>query len=214
MTTDQTDNGWDSLAEEFGLESGQEPGRPEKSAAPDERPASRPAPKRPARDPRPEIEQEADDFGSGLVGEAPPDRAPLYDPGPDAVEEDVDDFGAAPEPLDDAEAEDAPATGEPAGEGQEGGKKRRRRRRRRKKGGGGAAEPAGAEPEVEEGTEETPEDGGVEEGEAPAEVEGDEDEEAPPSAVDEEMDAEAALPRNEWHVMTWNELVSKLYRPG
>jgi hypothetical protein len=32
--------------------------------------------------------------------------------------------------------------------------------------------------------------------------------------VDEEMDAEAARPRPEYHVMTWNELVSKLYRPG
>jgi hypothetical protein len=213
MAINETDNGWDSLAEEFGLESGQEPPKAEKPAPPP-RPAARPTPQRPARDPRPEVEGEADDFGSGLVADAPRDSAPLYDPGPEAVAEDADEFDdTAPEPLDEAEeGEDTPATMEGVSEGPEGGKKRRRRRRRRKKGGGpeaGAAEPS-ATPAAADDEEET----GVEEGEAPAEVEGDDTDEVTPSAVDEEMEAEAAVPRNEWHVMTWHELVAKLHRPG
>ena len=217
MTTDDSDNGWDSLAEEFGIADAKEPPKPDKPAAVPSRPAGRPGSSRPARDPRPEVEQDADDFGSGLTAGPARDQAPLYDPGPDAVAEEDDDFGEAPEPLDEAEeGEDRPPTTEGVAEGQEGGKKRRRRRRRRKKGGGAAeteeaeageagGEPADVEAELVNG---------VEEGEAPAEVEGDDDEEAPASAVDEEMDAEVAMPRNEWHVMSWNELVAKLYRPG
>ncbi len=34
------------------------------------------------------------------------------------------------------------------------------------------------------------------------------------SAMEEEMEGEAVGPRHEWHVMTWADLVSKLYRPN
>ncbi|HKB05152.1 MAG TPA: hypothetical protein VKD90_23205 [Gemmataceae bacterium] len=207
MATNDTDNGWDSLAEEFGLEAAKEPPKAEKPAPPQ---AARPAPQRRARDPRPEVEGEADDFGSGLAPEPQLVHAPLYDPGPAALAEEYEDEVTA-EPVQEAEEgeDDSPPTLEPVTDG---GKKRRRRRRRRKK--GGAPEAAEVEPEAPSEAAEQEEDGGVEEGEAPAEVEGDDSEEATPSAVDEEMEAEAAVPRNEWHVMTWHELVAKLYRPG
>jgi hypothetical protein len=209
MTTDDADNGWDSLAQEFGLETPAPAPKADKPA-PAKSPARSPAPK-PARDPRPEIEGEADDFGAGVTEERT-HRETLYDPGPDAVADDSEEFDdSAPEPFED-ETEDTAAAAEGGTEG-EGGKRRRRRRRRKKKGGPGVPEKDAADvAEAPAATE--PDDETVEEGEAPAEVEEDEEEPATPTAVDEEMDAEAAGPRPEWHVMTWMELVSKLYRPS
>jgi hypothetical protein len=218
MTTDDADNGWDSLAEEFGLPADKTSPQAEKPAPAPARSSPRPAPARPARSSRPEVEDEAEDFGAGVAQPEPTSSAVLYDPGPDAVaDEDFDD--AAPEPLDEGEEaeEGDEAAGEAEGgpEGQEGGKRRRRRRRRKKKGGPGAPEPEAAAPaEASEATD-AQDDEVVEEGEAPDEVEeGDDDEPIPASAVEEEMVAEAAGPRPEWHVMTWMELVSKLYRPN
>ncbi len=203
MSTDDTDNGWDSLAEDLGIQS-PPPAEKPKLAAPT-RASHRPVGAH--RDPRPEIEQEADDFGSGVT--ETPRPAALYDPGPETVVDHAADLEETTDPLDEGLEGDEPA-GQGEGPTDEGGKRRRRRRRRKKKGGGpdGGAEeePAAGEAEEEAAT--------VEEGEAPAEVEGDDDEEAAPSAVDEEMEAEAAQPRPEWHVMSWNELVSKLHRPG
>jgi ribonuclease E len=168
-----------------------------------------------------DIEDEPDEFGAGVADPEPAMTGALYDPGPDVTA--GDDFeDAAAEPLDEEDEGDEVA-GETEGgpEGHDGGKRKRRRRRRRKKGGPGTSEPA-AEPAdvgergepVERGEPAEAEDAVVEEGEAPAEVEGDDDEPAPPTAVDEELVAEAAGPRPEWHVMTWMELVSKLYRPN
>jgi hypothetical protein len=54
---------------------------------------------------------------------------------------------------------------------------------------------------------------GVEEGEAP-EVLDEGEEDVPTSAVDEELEAVANQPRQEWNVMTWADLISKLHRPG
>jgi hypothetical protein len=45
-------------------------------------------------------------------------------------------------------------------------------------------------------------------------LEGDDEDGVAPTAVDEEMEAEVTQARPEWHVMSWAELVSKLYRPG
>jgi hypothetical protein len=210
MTTDDADSGWDSLAQEFGLGTPPPPPKTDKSE-PAKSPTRSPTP-RPAPDPRPEIEDEVDAFGAGIT-ETPAGREAFYDPGPDAVADDTEEIDdSAPELMDDEDSEDTPEPTEGTTEG-EGGKRRRRRRRRKKKGGPGAPEKdttdmSEAPSSVEE------EDDIVEEGEAPAEVEGDDEEPAPPTAVDEEMDAEAAGPRPEWHVMTWMELVSKLYRPS
>ena len=206
MTTDDTDNGWDSLAEDLGVA----PSAPAPKAA-KPAPAPRAAHRPTHRDPRPEVEQEADDFASGLTAE-PPARAALYDPGPETVVDHASDLEETIDPADEGLEGDEPA-GTDEGEPGEGGKRRRRRRRRKKKGGapGEAAEGEPAADEADEADEATT----VEEGEAPAPLEGDDDEdETAPSAVDEEMDAEAAGPRPEWHVMSWNELVSKLHRPG
>ena len=212
MTTDDTDNGWDSLAEDLGVTPAAPAPKAEKPA-----PAPRPrATQRAAshRDPRPEVEQEADDFASGLTAE-PRGREPLYDPGPETVVDHAADVEETVDPADDGLEGDEPAgrdEGE-SGDGGEGGRKRRRRRRRRKKGAG----PDGGADEGEPSSEESDDDdesATVEEGEAPAPLEGDDDDESPHSAVDEEMEAEAAQPRPEWHVMSWNELVAKLHRPG
>ena len=145
MTTEDTDNGWDSLAEDLGLETPPPAPRAEKPA-----PAEPRLPRRPAaghRDPRPEVEQEADDFGAGVTAN-PPSRAALYDPGPEAVAEDAEEMEEAVEAMEDAvEGDEPPARDEGAGD--DGGKRRRRRRRRRKKGGApdGAAEGEAAEAE-------------------------------------------------------------------
>jgi|SRR5262245_12534875 len=217
MTTDENDAGWDSLAEELGVEAEKPVPKAEKPAAP-----ARPAPMRPAAAPRPEPEDDAGDFGAGFDDVPAPRGGALFDPGPDEVAAESDDFDdAAPEPLDDDIDEAEPAEPVSAEEGQEEGKRKRRRRRRRKKKGGPEGVPAGV-PDVadeigDDGDEEAVAEDVVEEGEAPAEIESDEDEDeeaVPHSAVDEEMEAEAAGPRPEWHVMTWAELVSKLYRPN
>lgn len=208
MTNDEPDNGWDSLAEDLGLEA-------TAPTPPPEKPRTAPSRRAPAsRDPRPEIEPEADDFGSGVTAESPA-RAALYDPGPDAfAEEENEPADPTAEPEDEGPEGDEPLTGD-GDSPEEGGKRRRRRRRRRKKGGAPDGAPEDGETaDAAEPAPEAAEAGAVEAGEAPAEFEGDDDDEAPPSLVDEEMDAEAARPRPEWQVMTWNELVSKLYRPG
>lgn len=205
MTTDETDNGWDSLAEDLGVAPTPAPKAEKPTAAPSPRTSRRPA--APHRDPRPEVEQEADDFASGLTTD-PPARGALYDPGPETVVDHAADLEESIDPTDEGLEGDEPG-GHDEGEPDEGGKKRRRRRRRRRKGaaGEGAAEEGDAVAEEAEAAT-------VEEGEAPAPLEGDDDEESSPSAMDEEMEAEAAQPRPEWHVMSWNELVAKLYRPG
>jgi len=203
MTTDDTENGWDSLAEDLGIQS-PPPAEKPAPAAP-ARASHRPAPTH--RDPRPEIEQEAEDFGSGVTEEAR--SAALYDPGPETVVDHAADLPETTDPLDEGIEGDEPGLREEGGT-DEGGKRRRRRRRRKKKGG-----PAEAAAEGEAAAEDDEEEAAtVEEGEAPAELDADDDEEAAPSAVDEEMEAEATQPRPEWHVMSWAELVSKLYRPG
>jgi hypothetical protein len=225
MSTEENDNGWDSLAEDLGLQRTEPAPKPEKPApSTPSRSAPRSAQVQSHRDPRPEVEQDAEDFGSGVTADPTP-RPALYDPGPGALMEDADDLIAeeAAEPIDDGAEGDEPH--EPVDEGlpqEEGGKRRRRRRRRRKKGGSAdeaapGGETTGGETTGGETIGEATEDdeaSGVEEGEAPAPFEGDDDEEAPHSAMDEEMEAEAAQPRPEWHVMTWNELVSKLHRPN
>jgi ribonuclease E len=206
MTTDDTDNGWDSLAEDLGVASPSQAPQAEKPSSKSRTP-QRPAPSH--RDPRPEVEQEADDFASGL-GAEPPARAALYDPGPETVVDHAADLEETVDPADDGVEGDEP-TARDEGEAGEGGKRRRRRRRRKRKGGPGESAEGGSV------TEETDEEAAtVEEGEAPAPLENDDedDDEAAPSAVDEEMEAEAAQPRPEWHVMSWHELVSKLHRPG
>jgi ribonuclease E len=202
MTTEDTDNGWDSLAEDLGIQA-PPPAEKPKPAAP-ERAGHRPT--SPRRDPRPEIEQEAEDFGSGVSEE--PRSGALYDPGPETVVDHAADIDETSDPLDEGLEGDEPAPRDEESP-DEGGKRRRRRRRRRKKGAGPEAEgdeDASAPEADEEST--------VEEGEAPAPLEGDDDDAAAPSAVDEEMAAEVTQPRPEWHVMSWQELVARLHRPG
>src|SRR5262245_2743345 len=105
MTTDDADNGWDSLAQEFGLDASSPPPKVDKPE-PVQASAKSPTP-RPARDPRTEIEGEADDFGAGVT-EEPTRREAFYDPGPGAVADDTDEFDdSASEPMDDEESEDA-----------------------------------------------------------------------------------------------------------
>jgi ribonuclease E len=205
MTTDDTENGWDALAEDLGVQS---------SAPPDKPPPAAPAraPHRPSsshRDPRPEIEQEVDDFGSGVTED--PRSGALYDPGPETVVDHAADIEEITDPLDEGLEGDEPAPRED-GPQEEGGKRRRRRRRRKKK--GGATDAESEEESANAETEAESEAATVEEGEAPAEFEGDDEDVAAPSAVDEELVAEASQPRPEWHVMSWAELVSKLHRPG
>lgn len=212
MTTNENENGWDSLADELGIEPPEPTSKPEQQPAGQPEPTRpapiRPAPSRPTRDPRPEIEQEADDFGAGVSDELEPSaEAALYDPGDGIIAEDADEYeDVAVESFEDAEEGFEPPVG--GTEGQEGGKRRRRRRRRKKKGSESAETPA--ESELAE-TDEL-----VEEGEAPAEVEGDDEDEsdAPAPAMEEELEEEVVRSRPEWHVMTWAELVSKLYRPS
>lgn len=202
MTTDDTDNGWDTLAEDLGIPT-PPPAEKPKPAAPE-----RTAHRSPSghRDPRPEVEQEAEDFGSGVS--ADPRSAALYDPGPETVVDHAADVEEAADPLDEGLEGDEPATHD-EGLPEEGGKRRRRRRRRRKKDAGpdAAADDHGSATEADEEVM-------VEEGEAPAPVEGDDEDATAPSAVDEEMVAEVTQPRPEWHVMSWQELVSRLFRPG
>src|SRR3954469_12949219 len=110
MTTDDTDNGWDSLAEDLGINPSEAAAKAEKPApaSPSRSPGRPPAP-RPQRDRRPEVEQEADDFGSGVTADPRPHRA-LYDPGPGAVSEDADALvpDESAEPIDDGAEGDEP----------------------------------------------------------------------------------------------------------
>src|SRR5215212_2009279 len=111
MTTEDTDNGWDSLAEDLGLETPPPTPKAEKPA-PAEPP--RPARRRAAghRDPRPEVEEEADDFGAGVPA-SPPSRAALYDPGPEAVAEDAEEMDEAVDTMEEAvEGDEPPARDE------------------------------------------------------------------------------------------------------
>src|SRR5262249_60929376 len=102
------------------------------------------------RDPRLEIEQEADDFGSGVTED--PRSEALYDPGPETVVDHAADIEETTDPLDEGLEGDEPAPRE-EGSSEEGVKRRRRRRRRKKKGGATDAspeeEPAAGEPEAE-----------------------------------------------------------------
>lgn len=203
MSTNDTENGWDALAEDLGVE----------SAPPADKPPPARVPHPPAgahRDPRPEIEQEAEDFGSG-VSDDPRSHGALYDPGPETVVDHAADIDDVSDPLDDGAEGDEPVDRE-EGTPEEPGKRRRRRRRRKRKPGSG--EDSAEEARVDTGGDSEDEAAAVEEGEAPGELEADDDEEFAPSAVDEELEAEAAQSRPEWHVMSWAELVSKLYRPG
>jgi hypothetical protein len=193
---DESDSGWDFLAEDLGITSDKPSPVPEKKESPPERPAHRPVA-------RPTLIQEEDsgDFGEGLIEPSAEAPGALFDPGPDAVAEDDDDFESA-DTEDDGDDSGVPGSGDQEGSGD--GKKKRRRRRRKKKGGP-------VTPEIAEAAEH---EAVVEEGEAPGEIESDDDESESHSAMDEEMEAEAVGPRHEWHVMTWADLVSKLYRPN
>jgi len=131
--TNENENGWDSLADELGIEPSQPAPHAEHSAKPKSEPA-RPAPRRPERDPRPEIEQEADDFGAGVVEERLGSSETIYDPGAGPVDDESEEPG--PESYEDVhEGYETPGESESEGEGEEGGKRRRRRRRRRKRAG-------------------------------------------------------------------------------
>jgi hypothetical protein len=203
MTHDENDSGWDSLADELGIEPAKLPETSERPAEP-----TRLKPARPVRDPRPEIEQEMDDFGAGVTEE--PEsmaEAAMYDPGAGAIVEEEEFEETVEELYEDAEEGYAPPGAE--GEGQDGGKRRRRRRRRKKKGGPEDEAGAAAPPSEFAETDEV-----VEEGEAPGEVEDDDEPSGPMPAMEEELEEEVVRARPDWHVMTWAELVSKLYRPG
>jgi ribonuclease E len=203
-TNDDSESGWDALADDLGVEA-------PKPVLPAER--KEPAPRRSIvspYSPSSESEEPETEFGAGVSEEVPRPLEPLYDLGAETVTGDMEDFDdSAPEPLEDESDESFAPSDE---DEQEGGKRRRRRRRRKKK---GAPASAGVEESAAE-ADMADEDSIVEEGEAPAEVEPDEEDErsAPASAMDEEIEEEIAQFRNEWHVMTWADLVSKLHRPG
>lgn len=164
----------------------------------------------------------ADDLGIDEKPAAPvPEVTDSHDDADADDEFDGDDTGDA------GDTEETTAPGH-AEEG-EGKKKRRRRRRRRKKGGAPAE---GAAPVGEVATEpvangdsgefaaiaDAEDDQIVEEGEAPDEINqnGDEDDENDVihSAVDEEMTQAGKDQRQEWKVMSWADLIGKLYRPN
>ena len=86
MTTHDDEPGWDTLAEEFGLEPGQSTAPPAKTEVPPTTKSGRVAAHhRP--EPTPEPEDEGGDFGSGFEPEPAALPAALYDPGPDAEPE-------------------------------------------------------------------------------------------------------------------------------
>ena len=209
------EEGWDSLAENLGLEAAPEPKKEPKIEPKPIRAQSKIIP---TRSVAPIDEPEDADGGFGLgIAEEPalehtsthsPTQPFLYDPGPDVVfdQDDDDTVGEAPEPLEDSEDETSAA--DQSGETQEGGKKKRRRRRRRKK--KSDAEPVGA---TGEPTAVEPENGGPAESGENGDVEDAEYEDVPDSEDDGEEDT--ALPvQKEWNVMTWLDLVAKLHRPG
>jgi hypothetical protein len=193
---DESDSGWDFLADDLGIADKTET-PPAKAEAQAERPATRPT-SRPAPRLAPPPEEESDDFGLGIAEEPALVQGAMFDPGPDEVADEGEDLAGDSDDGDEVAGEEGTETGA------DGVKRRRRRRRRKKK--GGPAEPAVAEAEDESV---------VEEGEAPEEVESDDDdEEVAPTALEEELEAEVVGVRQEWHVMTWAELVSKLHRPN
>ena len=129
---------------------------------------------------------------------------PLFDPGPDEIIAEPEEL----EDLEDAGEEGDDESDEGTEPGQEGGKKKRKRRRRRKKKSG---QPEGEQPTLAETVAPAPMN--VEEGEAPGEVEDDEEDAYnAPNIIDEEI--VAAIPKQEWKIMPWAELIGKLYRPN
>lgn len=224
---DDNENGWDDLASEFGLEpdtskSKPQPAKPERElTAVEDETIPTPPPPRNLSNPLPEPDVALEEDEPQLHAGA------LFDPGPEQVLEDTGVSSTAAtgeqEEFDETDSEELFDTeAGPEQEQEEGGKRKRKRRRRKKKKGPG--EPAvgeaddseaveGEESDVGEVTEATvPDDAEVEEGEAP-EVLAEEDH-VPTSAVDEELEAVANQPKQEWNVMTWADLIGKLYRPN
>ena len=213
MTTenDDLDSSWDNLADELGVDA--TAAKPAETVQPPVTKHHHQPPVKHAPKPEPEVFEE-NDFGGGLE-EAPKD------------EEFSDDSDGADADAEGADGEEGSGEETSEGTSEEGeGKKKRRRRRRRRKKGGANPEAAAATPEtvdddsgefqavdgtaaVEEEEEET-----VEEGEAPGEMSDEDDENENLSAVDEEMNTASTGPRQEWKVMSWNELVGKLHRPN
>ena len=209
------EEGWDSLAENLGLDAAPQQKKEPKNEPKSPLPQSKIVPARSVA-PIEEPEDVAGDFGSGIDEEPAlahtstrtPAQPFLYDPGPDVVFEDDDDdsVGEAPEPLEDSDDE-APSAEQP-GETQEGGKKKRRRRRRRKKKVDGGPVDAAGEPAAIE-----PENGGpAESDDNDAAEDSDAEYEDVPDAEDDGEDE--AVVQKEWNVMTWLDLVAKLHRPG
>jgi hypothetical protein len=221
--TDDLDNGWDNLADEFGLE-------PDAKAKPAKQEKDTPAPP-PRNIAEPLPEPEVPLVPTRVDDEPELHDGALFDPGPEQILEETDHVGVptaeGEEEFDDTDSGElfdtdeatAGQEGQEEQEGQEGGKRKRKRRRRKKKRGEGEAVAGEAETnEAGDVTEETvPDDedvsNGVEEGEAP-EVLDEGDDEVPTSAVDEELEAVANQPKQEWNVMTWADLIGKLHRPG
>jgi hypothetical protein len=200
---DPLDSGWDTLAEEFGLADQTPKGAPT--------PKSEAAPKlakKPAAKPPVEFDEGDDSFGAGIDDTSSPNpTVAMFDPGPDHIEHDLEEddaIGEAAEELPDPEEEgEVGEAGESVEATEEGGQKKKRRRRRRRKKGSGSSDATAEGKKVEEADD-------SEEDEASADIDGDDDE--PTSALDEVLVEEG--PRPEWKVMTWNELVGKLYRPS
>jgi hypothetical protein len=225
MSLPDNDN-WDSLIDQFDSL----PNEPEGEAAPapetkpnkgkkGKKHTPAPEPAGAMYDPGPDVLHQEEDY--------PP--AAEADGGDDGFED--GEFG---DDVDDGtEPGTAPAGDLPGQPGQEGGKKKKKRRRKKKKKGGGDPNAQGqAAPGTADFVDEQPEygaapkpanaprpapvaaqgDDSVEEGEAPGEFEDDENT-IQPSAVDEAM-AEESIQKKEWKVIGWNELISKLYRPG
>lgn len=210
MHTDDQDNGWDDLDDKLGLAN--------ESPTPTPPPAKKSEPVVSHDDEQPDLHDGA-----------------LFDPGPEQILEETDHVGlpdvGEDEELDSSDSGELfdtdPAPGQEGSEGGEGGegdggrRKRKRRRRKKKKGPGDPNAPQDANTsEVGEVTEATvPDDAeavdDVEEGEAPAVLSDEDDsEQAPVSAVEEELVASANEPKQEWNVMTWGDLIGKLYRPS
>lgn len=218
MTTenDDLDTSWDTLADELGVDSLAPTAQPALPSVSQHSEIPAKAVHKPQPEPEPFYEES--DFGGGLDEE--PLSASTVEPAPQeeefAEESDADDFGSEEGAEGSAE--------EGVSEEGEGKKKRRRRRRRRKKGGGGtnpesataaeSSEPESGEFQAAVSPTISEEEETVEEGEAPGELSDDEGDHENLSAVDEEMSTVSNEPRQEWKVMSWNELIGKLHRPN
>jgi ribonuclease E len=102
----------------------------------------------------------------------------------------------------------------PASPSSDGGHRKERHQDGRGRHRGESRSPKSQQPPIQYAS--VPADDYVEEGDAPDEVEDDETfntEQPPHAAIEDEIAEEVAHP-HEWQVMTWNELVSKLYRPS